>query len=1015
MMQGRIVCGVVLLASALQGAVAADRHGSQAQERDWGAPSVTVRHEAGAWTIAGRRNTVVLTEADLSISIRASGTGWRTAPSSPGDLLVRTNGRDRRLRLADARGIQIEPYRTGYAAGVKIAIGNFRPAPPSAASDTTDLRLFLSLALDGDEEDLVFDVSAAEGATMVRELNWPPAMDGRAIDATVLSHDDGVLLPRDWPTPYFPIHRAKDDTSIIQSNLIESWAMSWWGFQQGPSALIVIVETPDDAAYTFSHPAGGPTSIGPSWRPQLGRFGYMRRLRMAFLPKGNYVDLAKRYRRYVMDTGLFVSLNEKIARNPLVERLIGTPIAGARVLRNVNPESPRYDKAQAERNHQVTPFAEQAERLRRLKAGGFDRLNVSLSGWPALGYDRQHPDGFPPTEDGGGWAGMKTFFDVCEELGYLCWLHDQYRDYYPDSPSFNKDLAVREEDVATPSTQFPGTRFHPHDWKDGAIPMMNYWDGGPQAYLNNRYMLGHVQKNYRLMAKHGIRPRGSYNDVFGYVPPDQDFNPEHPSTRTDSMRDRALVMTWVRRHLGISGTEDGADWTIPYVDYVTSRLNRNPGSGNDETSKGAIEVPLYELVYHDAVVTSYSPDDPRGFLHGNVPSMGTEPRDLENIRRMAALHQRVGLLELTQHEFLDTARAKERTTFADGTTVTVDWTTRSVTIRPDVHDKASTSQPDTESRAAWLAQAAFGVMTHYLADWRAKTDGVSMSVENWNDLIDRFDVEGLAAQLSSAGASYHILTIGQNSGYYASPNATYDRLVGIQPSKLSRRDLIADMAAALARRGIRLIVYLPAGAPNSDRTARDALQWQNGAHPNLEFQRKWEQVIREWSLRWGTKVSGWWFDGCYWPNTMYRRREAPNFESFAAAARAGNPAAAIAFNPGVVRRLVSIAPVEDYTAGEQSDPARVEIRRAQNGIVDGAQAHILSYLGTTWGMGEPRFSTAAVVEFTNTLKKAGAAVTWDVPVQSNGLIAQPFLTQLASIGRPAADVRRRIRPDPARR
>ena len=36
--------------------------------------------------------------------------------------------------------------------------------------------------------------------------------------------------------------------------------------------MMVIVETPDDAAYTFSHPAGGPTSMGPSWRAQLGHF-----------------------------------------------------------------------------------------------------------------------------------------------------------------------------------------------------------------------------------------------------------------------------------------------------------------------------------------------------------------------------------------------------------------------------------------------------------------------------------------------------------------------------------------------------------------------------------------------------------------------------------------------------------------------------------------------------------------------------------------------------------------------
>jgi hypothetical protein len=677
-------CGTVLLVSLLQivpGGAPARR---QAPAPPWGAPAVRVSHDAGAWTIAGQKHRVVLRDDDLSLVIHAGPADWRMVPSSTRDLLARTAGQDRWFRLADARRHQIVPYQTGYATGVKLTLSAFHGAGEMPTGAAPDLRLFLTVALEGGDEDLVFDVAAAEGATTVRELNWPTSIDGRAVDATVLSNDNGELLPRDWPTPYFPIHRAKDDTSIIQSHLIESWSMSWWGFQKGTAAMMIIVETPDDAAYTFSHPAGGPTSIGPSWRPQLGRFDYMRRLRMAFLPRANYVDLAKRYRRYVMDSGLFVSLKEKIARDPLVAHLIGTPLAGARVLRSVNPESPRYDKAHPDRNHQLTTFAEYAGRLRTLKASGFDRLNVSLSGWPALGYDRQHPDGLPPTKEGGGWEGMKTFFDTCEELGYTCWLHDQYRDYYPDAPSFNTAFAVREEDATSQSTQFPGTRFHPHDWKDGAIPMMNYWDGGPQAYLNNRYMLGHVEKNYRLLADHGIHPRGSYMDVFGYIPPDQDVNPEHPSTRTDSMNDRAHVCAWVRHNLGIVGVEDGSDWMIPYVDYATSRGNRNPGSGNDETSHGAIDVPLYDLVFHDAIVTTESPSNLRGFLYGSAPSMSTDPKDVDQVRRMAALHARVGLLELTKHEFLDAARTKERATFADGTTVTVDWAAKTVAISPDI-------------------------------------------------------------------------------------------------------------------------------------------------------------------------------------------------------------------------------------------------------------------------------------------------------------------------------------------
>jgi hypothetical protein len=303
-----------------------------------------------------------------------------------------------------------------------------------------------------------------------------------------------------------------------------------------------------------------------------------------------------------------------------------------------------------------------------------------------------------------------------------------------------------------------------------------------------------------------------------------------------------------------------------------------------------------------------------------------------------------------------------------------------------------------QDRAAWMAEARWGVMTHYLADWKAREMQQRMTVEKWNDMVSRFDVEGLADQLKSVGAGYYLITIGQNSGYYLAPNAAYDRFVGIQPSKCSRRDLVADLYEALHPRGIPLMVYLPSGAPAGDATARSALQWQNGPHRNRQFQLKWEQVVREWSTRWGPKVAGWWFDGCYWPNTMYRTEEPPNFASFAAAARAGNPDSIVAFNPGVVPRILSVTPHEDYTAGEISDPNRMEIRRAVAGKIDGTQVHILSYLGQRWGMGAPRFPTEQVVKWSQAIRKQGGVITWDVPIQQGGLIAQPFVDQLAAVG-----------------
>ena len=674
----RYLC--VLCVSAVMAVISFPASAQQLTREQWSAPEVNVTQANGKWTIAGKRNTVTLNESDLAMKVQAGDALWQMVPSSANDLLVRSKGVDFHLRLATAPEKLITRYDTGFKTGVKILLSGW---------NSLDLTLVLTLALEARDEELVFDAVASEHEAVVRQLDWPAALDAREVDYTLLSNGRGTLLPRTWPKEYYPIRSitpegkvAATDHSLLQSNVIESWSMSWWGFQKGKSAMMIIVETPDDAAYQFSHPAGGPTVIGPRWLATLGRLGYPRTARMSFFSDANYVDMAKRYRRYVMDTGRFVSLTEKIARTPGVKDLIGVPQTRLSILRNMSPDSDRYDTKDPSKNYSLTTFDERAGQLRDLKARGFDRVLVFISGWPHLGYDRQHPDSLPPPEKAGGWEGIKRLVDTARELGYPYILHDQYRDYYLDAPSYDAQFAVREEDAKLPAQAFPGSRFG--DSKDGDIPMMRHWDGGRQAYLNNRFWLGHLLKNYQLFFDHGITPQGIYLDVIGYVPPDEDFNPEHPTTRSQAMAGRAATMNWSRHNLGIVATEAGADWVIPYVDLI------NQSGGGSK----AILVPLYNLVYHDAVIVSFGARDQqsllRGILNGGVPELPITPIDektLSLMRQMMVLHKRVGLLEMTRHEFLDKNYRKERTTFADGTTVTVDWDANTFTVSPALSDK----------------------------------------------------------------------------------------------------------------------------------------------------------------------------------------------------------------------------------------------------------------------------------------------------------------------------------------
>jgi hypothetical protein len=213
---------------------------AQVTPEEWGAPPVGISHAAGKWTIAGKKNTAVLDEKDLSLTVQSGAALWKMVPSSGKDMLVRAHDDEFGVRLADARDIQIVEYHAGFKTGVKITLDGFQATGLRAPGAPLGLRLYLTVAMEGGDEDLDFEVSAVERGASIRELNWPTAIDGREVDYTVLSNDEGELLPRNWPTRYHPIHRAVNDTSIIQSNLIECWSMSWWGFQKGPDRKSVV-------------------------------------------------------------------------------------------------------------------------------------------------------------------------------------------------------------------------------------------------------------------------------------------------------------------------------------------------------------------------------------------------------------------------------------------------------------------------------------------------------------------------------------------------------------------------------------------------------------------------------------------------------------------------------------------------------------------------------------------------------------------------------------------------------
>lgn len=315
----------------------------------------------------------------------------------------------------------------------------------------------------------------------------------------------------------------------------------------------------------------------------------------------------------------------------------------------------------------------------------------------------------------------------------------------------------------------------------------------------------------------------------------------------------------------------------------------------------------------------------------------------------------------------------------------------------------------------------WGLMFHYIDKPASSNTPSSTTAEQWNRRVDSFDVGRFAGTVKKLGAGHVLFTLGQNTGHFCSPNKTYDRIAGIRPSKLSRRDLIAEIAEALLPE-VRLIAYLPSHAPANDDAAVERFclnpPWDAGAwglppHRDggladgrlSEFQRKWEAVVAEWGERWGNLVSGWWIDGCYFAKAMYGGEEEPNGESFARALRAGNPGRVIAFNTGTTHPFEQVTASQDYTAGEVSAKFPVTHKwEPLMGEINGMQMHVLSYLGDWWGAGSPRFPDSFVEGYTRHINSLGGVMTWDVPIGHVGDIPADFRKQLEALNASSDDV-----------
>ncbi len=312
-------------------------------------------------------------------------------------------------------------------------------------------------------------------------------------------------------------------------------------------------------------------------------------------------------------------------------------------------------------------------------------------------------------------------------------------------------------------------------------------------------------------------------------------------------------------------------------------------------------------------------------------------------------------------------------------------------------------------RAAWMS-GHWGLMVHWIPPGPGRETGTYLS--DCNAAVDGFDTARFLQQFADSGADWLIFTIGQNTGFYASPNSVLDGLAG--PGHCAHRDLVLELAQGIDRLGKRFIPYLPAEI-KAPVQLHAAFAW-NPADQS-EYERRYTAFIREYSVRLGRLHHGWWYDGCY--NWKAFRQAMRHWDLWCDASRAGNPDAAIAFNDGSYCCGLEkpITPLQDYLSGEiwelrgdrivsgNPNEGPVSLVLPTGRFVEGTdcQWHGLLPIDCPWGyspeatgpMDPPKYSDADLFSFVRQCLQVGGGVTLNVGIYQEGHMPAATLQQLS--------------------
>ena len=204
-----------------------------------------------------------------------------------------------------------------------------------------------------------------------------------------------------------------------------------------------------------------------------------------------------------------------------------------------------------------------------------------------------------------------------------------------------------------------------------------------------------------------------------------------------------------------------------------------------------------------------------------------------------------------------------------------------------------------------LRETGYGIGFHWTT-WTAPRSGEPLP---FPEAVEAFPVEALVEQAVECGAGHVLFPVTHALHWIPGPNPEVDRLIA---GRTCERDLIMEVADALAVAGIKLLIYYHHG---TDLGSNDDPEWQEACGARLPDQSRFYdnycRILSWMGEHYGSKVLAFWFDAGY---ALEARPPTP-WERMTAAAKAGHAGRLVCYNSGI-DNFHAYTPYQDYWAGE---------------------------------------------------------------------------------------------------